>query len=145
MYAVRAPTSQQLVEPGEFGGAAGDDEFAASIDGEPARLAVRRELPVTFASEGRLDAVGTVVEAGVQDAAVAAACVATPVAFLLEQCDAAARVTALQLKRQGEPDDTAPDDEKIWSIQARASARAGGKSACWCRGALKACCSACTL
>jgi hypothetical protein len=67
-------------------------------------------LLIPFAREARLEAVGGVVEAGMQHAAVAAARMLTPRRLLLEQGDGGARMAAAQLAGQGDADDATADD-----------------------------------
>src|SRR5690606_7275429 len=82
--AVRAPAAQQLVEAGELGLVARDHGLAAAADAQAALRAVLGEAAVALAREARLEAVGGVVETGVQHAAVAPARVGAGAALLLD-------------------------------------------------------------
>src|SRR6185503_14108360 len=111
--AVRAPASEQLVERREIGGILRDDELAAPIERYGLLLAIRREPLVAQAGELGLQAVGRVVEPGVQHAAVPAAAVHAAGGFLLDEHDTSGRLAASQFARDRQPDDAAANDEKI--------------------------------
>ena len=62
---------KKLVQRSKLNVVPRDHEFAAAVDCQPPILAVDRELPVAVPAEAGLQALGRVVEAGVEHAGVA--------------------------------------------------------------------------
>jgi hypothetical protein len=109
--AVGQGAALQFAELDGLGLATRDDELAALVVGEPLLLAVRLEEPDALAGQGRLGGAGGVVDAGVDDAGVAAGLVLGDLVFLLEDGHGVAR--GGQLARDGEPDDAGADDSDV--------------------------------
>src|SRR5207245_11798382 len=109
------------------GRAAGDDWLSAAVHAHAAGDAVLGELSIAVAREAGLQAVGRVVEAGMQHTAVAPARVQAAGGFLLYEGDAGARVPVVQLARHREADDTAADDEEIRDPRDAAVGAAGSR------------------
>src|SRR5439155_15372045 len=71
------------------------------------------QQPVAVPSELGLEAVGRVIEAGMDHAAVSAAGVQTALSLFLDEGHAAVREPRFQFARDAEADDSAPDYQKI--------------------------------
>jgi hypothetical protein len=77
--------AHQLIQPLQFTFVLGDYQFAALVDLEATGFAIFGERPVAVAGEAGLQAVGGVVESGVQDAAVASTGMFAAVIFFFDQ------------------------------------------------------------
>src|SRR5205085_5008008 len=143
--AIGTAAPRQFCETGEVRRGTRHDELAAAVDRKTALDAVAGQPGIALARKAGFKAVGGIVEARVQDAAIPTARVPAPDGLFFEQGDAGAWVPMLELQRQADADDATADDEEVAGFQASASVRTGTKSARRRRGATNVCCSACTL
>jgi hypothetical protein len=72
-----------------------------------------QEHAIAIACEFRFKTVGGVIKAGVNDAAVTAACVEAAFRLLFDERDAGVVETPFQFSRDAQPNDPAADYEKI--------------------------------
>ena len=103
----------ELVEAGQLGLVERDDQLAAALGGDRVALAERVQLARAADAQLRLQRAGRVVDAGVDDAGVAAGLVAADLVLLVEHHDRGARVAAGELARGGQADDAGADDRDV--------------------------------
>src|SRR5581483_6842000 len=108
--AVRGRAPLELAQAVELRRVERDDELAARLQRDRALLAVGAEQLHAAPAERRLQRPRRVVDAGVDDAAVAARLVARDRVLLLEDSDGRVRAQLAQPPRDGQPDDPGPDD-----------------------------------
>ncbi len=116
-------SAQELAELGKVCVETVDDEFAAMVERQLVLFAEARQGAVALAGEARLEAVGGVVEAHVQDAAVTAAGVHAERAFLFEDDDIGIGEAAFEFTGDADADDAAADDEEVWMVPRRSSVK----------------------
>src|SRR6185436_17939349 len=119
--AVRAAAAQKLVERRDVRSVLRDDELSAGVQRDALLLAIGRQPLVAETRELGLQAVGRVVETGVQHTAVAAAAVRAAEGFLLDQDDTSGRLAPTQLAGDRQSDDAAADDQEIAGFYCRRS------------------------
>ncbi len=101
----------ELLQAGHLGGGGGDDELAADVDRDALRPGVLRHRPGAGGGHRRLEAARGVVQAGVDDAGVAAGLVQGQAVLLLQHRDLVA--PGGQARGDGQPDDPGPDDDDV--------------------------------
>jgi hypothetical protein len=104
-------TVGQLLQPGDLLGVGGDDELAAGLDGDPALAGVGGHRAGAGGGHGRLETAGGVVQAGVDDAGVAAGLVPGEAVLLVQ--DGHLVAPGGQPCGDGEPDDPGPHDDDV--------------------------------
>jgi hypothetical protein len=110
---VRVAAPLELVEARQLGLTDGDDRLAAATGRDPARAAEVVELARAGDAEPRLQRARFVVDAGMDDAAVASGLVQTDLRFALEHRHPLTRIPAKRLPRGRQPDHTGADDREI--------------------------------
>jgi len=108
---VRHPSAKQLLEPRKFLGGRRDDDLAAHFVTDSVFLAEALHLPNSVHGESRLERTRSVVQTGMEHAAVMSALMLPDARFLLEHDDTASRLRTEQLVCGGEPDDAPADDD----------------------------------
>jgi hypothetical protein len=122
-YAVRRPSTQQLLEPGQLGRLACDDHLAADVVRDCALVAVRPQRRSTLNAEPRLQRAGRVVHTRVDDAARASGLVPRDPGLLVEHDDPEPRMPRRERARDGKPDDSGPDDRDVCAAIAHGRVR----------------------
>ena len=111
--AVGGAATLELVERRQLGAVERDDQLAAALVREPARLAVAGQLARARDAEPGLERTGRVVDPGVHDARVAACLVRGDALLLLEHDHVPARIAQGELARDRQPDDAGADDRDL--------------------------------
>ncbi len=109
----------QFVKLRQVRGVPGHHQLAAAVNREVPALAVFVKDAVALAREPRLQAVGAIVEAGVEHAAVAAAGVEAAVRFLFQEHDARIGESALEFAGDAQSDNAAANNQKIRGVHCR--------------------------
>jgi hypothetical protein len=91
------------------------DNLAANLAGEPVLLTEFDHRTAAIPRETRLETAGLVVNAGVNDATVAAGLVQREVCFLLKNEQTKSGLAFLQFVSRGEPDDSATNNNGVVS------------------------------
>jgi hypothetical protein len=90
-----------------------DQELARTLKRKLVFFAILGEFARPLRTHPCLEGAGRVVDAAMQNAAIATAGVATSSWFFLQNDDALIRVTVLQFAREGQTDDTGADDQEV--------------------------------
>ena len=114
LHPILPSAALELVQPSVVGLGSRDHQLAAPPQGQATGFAPGRHSARPFHREPRLQAVLSVVEAGVEDAAVSTGGV-RPTPILLEDRDRLIGKALPDRQRHRESQDTAPDDEHIRS------------------------------
>jgi len=104
---------QEIMQARQLGFVAGDDQLAGKVDRDAAFPAVGLEGTVPVEGEARLPRVRAVVEAGMQDPAVAPAVVPAAALLLLDKRHRAVPVVPLEVQGQTQSDDAPADHEEV--------------------------------
>jgi hypothetical protein len=108
-HAVGLAAPLELVQAGELALVQRDDHLAAALVRDPALLAVARQLAHALDAQARLQRPRRVVDAGVDDAGVVTRLVGGELRLALQHDDAAPRIAARELARDGKAEDPSAD------------------------------------
>ena len=109
--AVGHSPAKQLLEPRALLLGCRDDHLAAHFVADAVFLAEALHLPNSVDGESCLERARSVIQPGVQHAAVMSALMLADLRLFLEHDDTASRLRAEQLVRSGESDDAPADDD----------------------------------